>query len=459
MTHSSLTEGDRAPSQPADQAQNKTVSTIKPSRWRLVSLWWLLSALGVSNGMLLLWQVSKRQESQAQVVSQAMPVELQQVQSATLEHSSGFVGQLEAQQSLSLQAETQGRITQVYVSSGEQVAAGDPIIQLSASRSEAELRSAVSEVRATQAARANALAQLEVAEADRISAEAELILQEQEMMRVLTLVEAGALPQQDLDVAERDIKSAQAELDASIRRVNAAHALLSQSEADISSAQADAAAIEADLSDTLVVAPIAGQVGEITIKLGDYVTSSTQLTTIVQNDTLDLEIAIPVEQSSNLEIGMPVELLDATGEQPLTTGSISFISPQTRVDSQLVQAEATFQNPGGKLQDAQRMQARIIWSEESGILIPTDAVSRIGQTTFVFVAVSDETVANEGVPSLIAEQRSVQLGDIQDNQYQVISGLKPGEAIVVSGILNLSDGVPIQAKTTATPSGSASDQD
>jgi RND family efflux transporter MFP subunit len=390
-------------------------------------------------------------------MAQAMPVELQPVRSTTLEDSSRFVGQLEAQQSLSLQAETQGRITQIYVSSGDHVAVGEPIMQLSASRSEAELRGAVSEVRAAQAASTNALAQLDVAEADRLSAEADLHLQQEEMIRTLALVEQGALPQQDLDIAQRDITSAQAALDASVRRVNAAQALLSQSEADIGSAQAAVAAIEADLNDTLVVAPIAGQIGEIAVKVGDYVTSSTSLTTIVQNDTLDFEMAVPVEQSANLAIGLPVELLKADGEQPLTTGRISFISPQTRADSQLVQAEATFQNPDGSLQDSQRLQARIIWSEQPGILIPTDAVTRIGETTFVFVAVPGE--AADGGAALVAEQRRVQLGDIQDNQYQVMSGLEPGEEIVVSGILNLSDGVPIQAKATGTHPDHASSQD
>lgn len=411
-----------------------------------------LAVVLVVGGGLLLWQVLRRQSSPEAQASQAIPVELQRVQSATVRDSSRFVGQLEAQEGIILQAETQGRVTQIFVSSGEQVSAGDPIVQLSPDRSEAEYRSALAEVRATQAARTNALAQLEVAEADRVSAQAELSLQQKELERTQALVTQGVLAQQQLDIVERDIESAQAALEAAIKRVNAAQAQVDQSDADIATSQADAAAIQEDLNDTLVVAPIAGQVGELSMKLGDYVTSDTSLTTIVQNGTLDLEMAVPVERRNDLEIGMPVELLGADGEQALITGSLSFISPQTRADSQLVQAEATFRNPGGQLQDAQRVRARVIWAEQAGILIPTDAISRIGGTTFVFVAVPGEAAegesAQEGaadgeVPPLVAEQRSVELGDLQDNQYQVISGLEAGEEIVVSGILNLSDGVLI----------------
>ncbi len=50
----------------------------------------------------------------------------------------------------------------------------------------------------------------------------------------------------------------------------------------------------------------------------------------------------------------------------------------------------------------------------------------------------------EGAAPLIAEQRQVELGEVQGNNYQVISGLKPGEKIITAGILRLRDGAPIQ---------------
>ncbi|MEO0405876.1 MAG: efflux RND transporter periplasmic adaptor subunit [Cyanobacteria bacterium P01_A01_bin.135] len=418
-----------------------------------------------------MWQLLREEPSEAQVAPQAVSVELQPVEPTTVEDSSRFVGQLEAQEGIVLLAETQGRVTQIFVSSGEEVSAGDPIAQLSPDRSEAEYRSAIAQVRSAEAARANALAELEVAQADQISAEAEVALQREEIDRDRALVEAGALAEQELDITRRNFVSAEADLRAAARRISAARALLAQADADISAAEADAAAIQEDLEDTLVVAPIDGQVGEMSMKLGDYVTTDTPLTTIVQNGTLDLEMAIPVERRSELRLGLPVELLGTQEDQVVTTGNLSFVAPRARENSQLVQAEASFDNPGGQLQDAQRVRARIIWSESSGILIPTDAISRIGGNTFVFVAVpgdevegspdggesgqeaegrqNDQSAGQSGdqsqgePPALVAKQRQVELGDIQDNQYQVLSGLEAGEELVVSGILNLSDGAAI----------------
>lgn len=428
------------------QSQGTIVSDSTAINWKPLYLWYLLSVLAISCLFFLLWQNFRRKPSEAQVLTQSVMVELQEIKPVTVEESSRFLGQLEAQQGVVLQAETQGRITQIYVFSGEQVSAGDPIVKLSSERIEAEARNAESLIRSAQASRSNALAQLEVAKADQISAAAELDLQQQVMERTLALVKAGALPQQDLDISRRNITSAQAELDASFRRVNAAQAVLEQSDADIIGAQADADAVLTDLNNTLVVSPITGQVGDMSIKPGDYVTSSTQLTTIVENNLFDLEILIPVERRADLKIGTQVALLDYTEKQSFSLGNISFISPQIRANSQLVKAEATFENLNGRLQDDQRVQAQIIWNEEPGILIPSDAVLRIGETTFVFVAVLDEESRENKTPQWIVEQRSIQLGNIQDNQYQVISGLNVGEQIVVSGVLNLSDGALIEPK-------------
>ncbi|MEO0349836.1 MAG: efflux RND transporter periplasmic adaptor subunit [Cyanobacteria bacterium P01_A01_bin.15] len=416
---------------------------------RKPSAWWLLLVAALATGGLLLWFALRGRSSSEPSEPQAISVELQRLEETTVEDSSEFVGQLEAQQGTVLQAETEGRVTQIFVSSGDRVEVGDPIVQLSPDRSQAEYRGALADVRVAQAGQSSAIAQFEVAQADRISAEAEVSLQLKEIERTRMLVSRGALEQQQLDRVERDIESARANLNAAVKRVEAAQAQINQTEADVERSQADANAIQADLSDTLVAAPIAGQVGELSMKLGDYVTPSVALTSIVQNDTLDLEMAIPIERRGDLRLGMPVELLGVDGQQE-TAGSLSFISPKTRESSQLVQAEATFSNSEGQLQDAQRMRSRIIWSTRSGILVPTDAISRVGGATFVFIAVPGEATGSGKTP-LIAKQRSVTLGAIQDNQYQVEAGLEPGERIVVSGILNVSDGVTIT--TVAKPEG------
>ena len=60
----------------------------------------------------------------------------------------------------------------------------------------------------------------------------------------------------------------------------------------------------------------------------------------------------------------------------------------------------------------------------------------------MFVAQAPEK-PKPGAPTLIAQQKSVKLGAIEGDNYQVLEGLKAGDKIVVSGILNLTNGAPI----------------
>jgi multidrug efflux pump subunit AcrA (membrane-fusion protein) len=61
--------------------------------------------------------------------------------------------------------------------------------------------------------------------------------------------------------------------------------------------------------------------------------------------------------------------------------------------------------------------------------------------TFVYVAKQQTTP--QGVSQLVAQQRRVKLGNIKQNYYQVLAGLQPEDEIIISGLLNIRDGVPI----------------
>jgi multidrug efflux pump subunit AcrA (membrane-fusion protein) len=92
----------------------------------------------------------------------------------------------------------------------------------------------------------------------------------------------------------------------------------------------------------------------------------------------------------------------------------------------------------------------VIWNQRQGVVVPATAITRLGGQNFVFVAQQappqkqqSQEQSERAQPELIARQKPVKLGNIQGNNYQVLEGLKPGERLVVSGLLNLRDGAPI----------------
>lgn len=437
-----------------------------PVRWLIAGG---ISILLIAGGWVIWRFVGARGPGPMMGMPPGVTVRLEPVQSGTVQDTSEFLGSLEAETGVVLQPEVAGRVTQVYVSAGDRVAPGQPIILVSPDRTQAEANAATASVSAAESARQSAAASLQSLLARRSELEAELALEQAEFNRTQQLVEQGAQSQQELDLARRDLEVARATLNAARDEIAAAQANLSQSEAGLEQAQANAAAAQQNLQDRTVTAPIAGTVGNLNVKLGDFVNTTSVITNITENAALELDLQVPIEQRDRLQLGLPVELLPVAGETAIATGGISFISPSTDPDTQTVLVKARFDNPQGRLQDAQKVEARLIWSESTGVLVPTSAITRLGGQTFVYVA--DEGTAEElpppdamppgmPAPEQVARLRPVQLGRIQGNSFEVLSGLESGETIVVSGILNLQDGMPIlpQSETEGPPEGGSPGQ-
>lgn len=184
-----------------------------------------------------------------------------------------------------------------------------------------------------------------------------------------------------------------------------------------------------------IKSPFAGVIGDVPVKIGDYVNSQTRLTTVTQNKPLEIYVSVPVEKLSQIKKNMPIELLDSNNEK-IGTSTVFFISPNVATDSQTILVKARFGNEKEQLRADQQVRARVIWQTKQGVLIPTEAVSHQSGQDFVFLEGT-----KGGKP--VAQQLPVQLGAIEGSEYQVLQGLKPGQRIIVSGIQNLSDGAPI----------------
>ncbi len=416
-----------------------------------------------------------KQEQQQGWGSPTISVETQSLIVSNLEESSEFRGNLEAKDKVTLAPRVEGRIVEIAVQEGDRVKKGQLIVQLQQTREEAEVNASISDVNISQANLTNAQAQVKTAAAEtaRIEAqieqskadlrrqEAEVSLAKANIERAKFLVKQGAASQQFLDDRTRDLEAAIAErealkqalnannkaLIAAKERITAALANVERERAALTQAQARVRVASENLEFNRIVSPIDGIISDIIPKTGDYLEAGDTITTITQNDTLELNIFIPIEQVSKLKLGLPVAILD-NQDQAKVKGNISFISPTVNSTQQSILAKATFPNKGN-LQDQQYVKAKIIWSENPGVLIPTTAISRIAGQTFVFVA---EEIEQNGEPTLVAKQKLVELGDIQGQAYQVISGVEPGDKLIISGILNLSDGVPVSSEQLSVSS-------
>ncbi len=335
-------------------------------------------------------------QQQAAVVPQApraTPVKTLVVQAAEIPDSSEYLSTLKSRQSIDLNPQVEGQITDIFVKSGDRVTAGTPVMQIDPLKQQATLSS-------QQAQRAAQLAGVEYAQT--------------QMDRSKKLFDAGVVPRQELDQAQTTLDAAKEQLKYLDEQVSAQ---------------------QVQLRYYRVVAPAGGIIGDIPVRVGDRVTTSTHLTTIDQPGSLELYLNVPVERSRELKSGQRVQLLDTAGRVQAES-RIDFISPQVFNDTQSVLAKATFKNSSGALRTSQFARARLIWGVHQGTMLPVLSVSRINGQFFVFVA-------ERSGASAVARQKIVHLGELVDNQYPVIDGVKAGDHIILEGGQSLVDGVPV----------------
>ncbi len=367
-------------------ASSESSPALSNKRWLgLVGLALLMAGVGF-----VFWRIFAGRGNPEMMGPPAFPVKVERLQRSPLEDSSEFIGTLDSQAGVSLQPEADGRVVQVFVTSGDTVAAGDPIMQLSSQRSQADYSGAIANVSSARSARDAARSQLRAAEERQAQLQADLRLQQSDYERTATLVAKGALPQEQLDQVSRDRTVASAALQSAAQEIQALGSSLEGADATLAQASASADATQQDLLDKTVTAPIAGIVGDIPVKLGDYVQAGDSLATITQNQDLEINLSVPIDQANRLRTGMPVELMLFGSDETIASGNIRFVSPTTDATTQTVLAKARFSTPNQPVQDDQRLEVRVIWDERPGILIPTTAISRLGGQTFVFVPADPE---------------------------------------------------------------------
>ena len=368
-----------------------------------------------------------------------LPVRLETLNAETVQASSEFVGTLEAIKIVEITPEASGRIESILVNSGQAVSAGQVIMVLKSDQSQPEYQAALTAVDVATAEQEKARKQLDIAKAQRNSLLAQMKTANVNIERAKLLAKEGAIAQFRLDEASTQYEVLKNDLLTAEEQIKSAELSISQADLAIRQSQAQAESAQVAVQSKEVVTPIAGIVDNLPVKVGESVSAGQKVVAkVTQTDALFLNIAVPADQAK-LQVGLPVELLNSTTGEKLGTGGISFVSPTVDAGGQTVLAKARFSNVAGQLRDGQNVQARIIWDSQTGVLVPTTAISRVGGKEFVFVVDEQPNEAGQEVVRF----SPVELGPIQGESYQVVSGLTVGDRIAVSNILKLRDGAPI----------------
>jgi RND family efflux transporter MFP subunit len=331
---------------------------------------------------------------------QALPVQTITVAAIPVAQADEYVATIKSRRSATINPQVDGNLTKILVHSGDHVSAGQLLMQIDPAKQEATL--------ASQAATEQQ--KLAVYQYNQLQVE-----------RQRKLFAAGIISKDALDQAEQ---------------------AYANSKADYESSSASRQEQDRELAYYRIAAPFEGIVGDIPVHIGDYVSSTTTLTTVDEKKDLEAYIYIPTERAAQVRNGLGVQIVDST-DKPVENTSIDFVSPQVDDQLQGILVKAPVRSP--LLRNEQLVKARVVWGMSPKPIVPVLAVTRLGGQAFVFVA------QDAGGGHFVAHQQAISLGDTVGNNYAVLAGLNNGDKVIVSGTQFLMDKMPVMPLPSGPP--------
>jgi membrane fusion protein (multidrug efflux system) len=305
------------------------------------------------------------------------------------------VGSLAAVEGTTLSNELAGTVTKIAVESGAQVKKGDLLVQLDASAEEAQLASA----------RAGAkLADINLKRAQELRAQ-------------------NSNSQSDLDSADAQAKQAEASV----------------------------ANLESAVAKKTITAPFDGRIGIRTVNLGQYLPAGTAIVSLQSLDPIYADFSLPQQQLADLAPGLPVQVTSDALPGQIIDGKITAIDPQVDNATRNVEVQATLDNHDEKLRPGMFADVAVeLPAKDKVLIIPATAVlaTPYGDSVFVVDEAKDPTTGQTGK---ILRQQFVQLGVTRGDFVSVVSGLKPDETVVTSGVFKLRNKESVIVDNTLAP--------
>jgi membrane fusion protein (multidrug efflux system) len=210
---------------------------------------------------------------------------------------------------------------------------------------------------------------------------------------------------------------------------------LDQIETALKGDRARLAAARARLDDLTIRAPFSGRVGFAAVSVGSLVSPGDVITTLDDTSVIKLDFTVPEPVMSYIKPGLPVAATSVTLPGQKFEGKVDTLGARVDAVTRSITVRALLPNPSGQLRPGLFMNVQLSGALRDAVVIPEQALVAERGSAFVFVVGDDQ----------IAKRREVQAGGRHVGTVEIVSGLDPGERIIVDGLVKLRDGLPVRA--------------
>ena len=413
-----------------------------PAKIKLILLITLLLAVA---GAVMSCGGSKANVRKEEASSTPKTVEVTTAAAISRELPSFFeaTGSLAGDEQTDVAPQTAGKVVEVGVDIGSAVRRGQMIVRLDDSelklhvtQSQAQVEQAKAAVR--QAEEKIGLRSGQAFDPSRVAevaaAKVNLDLAEKNLKRAEKLIESGDVSRSFYDQQRAQRDQLKEQYDVAIAQARQNFAGVDVARTNVANAEAALALARKNLSYAFIPAPIDGFVSERTADLGEYVSPTQKVATIVRINPLRVRIDIPEQAISEVKVGQSVSATTSAWPDKSFSGHIARIAPNVTANSRTLTVEAEIENGSGALKPGQFATVRILQPRSvAAVLVPSRAVVSDAGVNRIYVIKNGH-----------AEQRLVQLGQTEGDLVQVKTGVAADEKVATSNLEQLGDGVPVK---------------
>lgn len=232
-------------------------------------------------------------------------------------------------------------------------------------------------------------------------------------------------------------------------------AVLDADEADLKIKQAQVEQQKALVEKKTIRAPFDGRLGISTVNLGQYLNPGDKIVTLQSLDALYNDFNLPQQELARIKKGQVVVAASDTYPGRTFRGRVTTINPKVEADTRNIQVESVINNPRRELLPGMYVGVEIdTGGTQKYLTLPQTAVSFNPYGEMVFIVEKGAKDAS-GRETLTVKQTLVTIGPTRGDQVAILTGIKEGDTVVTSGHFKLKPGSPVVINNKVQPKNEA----
>jgi multidrug efflux pump subunit AcrA (membrane-fusion protein) len=379
------------------------------------------------------------QQAAAAVESQVKSVKVAPVEKKSIGDPMEQVADISASVQMNIVTKVNGDVLEILKKRGDRVEKGDVLFRIDPTDLEIQKEKAQLSIASTQEQMAKA--RLDLADGKQelkdgiTKMESALKDAEKGYNKLRNDYDLGLVPKIQLEQAETQLNSLRLDLEGMRRKLQNLENTnsLTQLEYGLKTADVSLRELDRGLSNTDVKATVSGVLTDLPVEIGMTLSPGIPAATVQQLDPVKIQAEL-TEEAAALVRGKQELNFYVPGTVDKTKATVSYLADVIGAQTKSYSLELTVPNPDFKLKPGSK--AQILLTEEKDqivVTVPTLSVVREGGDTYVFV-----------INGNAAEKRKVQLGRLHETYQEVLSGVKEGDQLVISGQNQLKDKEAVQ---------------